>query len=195
MKSIYYWSPFTSKVATVNAVINSAYSLNKYSKEFETFIINSFGEWDEYAEELKIKGINLVNINHSSFLKGIDKTGYFKSRFSYLLIFLYNFYPLLKLLINKKPDYLLIHLITSLPILLKIIFPIKTRIILRISGLPKLNPIRKIFWYFGSKYLDKITCPTNETLIYLKNLRIFNENNISLLRDPIINISKIVKKK
>ena len=56
MKSIYYWSPFTSKVATVNAVINSAYSLNKYSKEFETFIINSFGEWDEYAEEIKIKG-------------------------------------------------------------------------------------------------------------------------------------------
>jgi len=195
MKSIYYWSPFTSKVATVNAVINSAYSLNKYSQDFKTFIINSYGEWDEYAEELKIKRINLVNINHSSFLKSIDKTGYFKSRLSYVLIFLFNFYPLLKLLINKKPDYLLIHLITSLPILLKILFPVKTRIILRISGFPKLNPIRKMFWNLGSKYLYKITSPTNETLIYLKNLRIFNENNISILRDPIINISEIVKKK
>ena len=195
MKSIYYWSPFTSKVATVNAVINSAYSLNKYSQDFETFIINSYGEWDEYVEELKIKRINLVNINHSSFLKFIDKSGYFKSRLSYVLIFLFNLFPLLKLLMNKKPDYLLIHLITSLPILLKIIFPIKTKIILRISGLPKLNPIRKMFWKLGSKYLYKITCPTNETLIYLKNLRIFNENNISLLRDPIINISEITKKK
>jgi glycosyltransferase involved in cell wall biosynthesis len=195
MKSIYYWSPFTSKVATVNAVINSAYSLNKYSKEFETFIINSFGEWDEYAEELKIKGINLVNINNSSFLKRINRTGYFRSRFSYILIFLYNFYPLLKLFINKKPDYLLIHLITSLPILLKIIFPIKTKIILRISGLPKLNPIRKMFWRLGSKYLYKITCPTNETLTYLKDLKIFNENKIYLLRDPVVSISEINKKK
>ena len=195
MKSIYYWSPFTSKVATVNAVINSAYSLNKYSKEFETFIINSFGEWDEYTEELKTKGINLVNINNSSFLKRINKTGYFRSRFSYILIFLYNFYPLLKLFINKKPDYLLIHLITSLPILLKIIFPIKTKIILRISGLPKLNPIRKMFWRLGSKYLYKITCPTNETLTYLKDLKIFNENKIYLLRDPIVSISETNKKR
>jgi glycosyltransferase involved in cell wall biosynthesis len=195
MKSIYYWSPFTSKVATVNAVINSAYSLNKYSKEFETFIINSFGEWDEYTEELKTKGINLVNINNSSFLKRINKTGYFRSRFSYILIFLYNFYPLLKLFINKKPDYLLIHLITSLPIFLKIIFPIKTKIILRISGLPKLNPIRKMFWRLGSKYLYKITCPTNETLTYLKDLKIFNEDKIYLLRDPIVSISETNKKK
>jgi len=195
MKSIYYWSPFTSKVATVNAVINSAYSLNKYSKEFETFIINSFGEWDEYTEELKIKGINLVNINNSSFLKRINKSGYFRSRFSYILIFLYNFYPLLKLFIKKKPDYLLIHLITSLPILLKIIFPIKTKIILRISGLPKLNPIRKMFWRLGSKYLYKITCPTNETLTYLKDLKIFNENKIYLLRDPIVSISETNKKR
>ena len=195
MKSIYYWSPFTSKVATVKAVINSAYSLNKYSKEFDTFIINSFGEWDEYTEELKTKGINLVNINNSSFLKRINRTGYFRSRFSYILIFLYNFYPLLKLFINKKPDYLLIHLITSLPILLKIIFPIKTKIILRISGLPKLNPIRKMFWRLGSKYLYMITCPTNETLTYLKDLKIFNENKIYLLRDPIVSISDISKKK
>jgi glycosyltransferase involved in cell wall biosynthesis len=195
MKSIYYWSPFTSKVATVNAVINSAYSLNKYSKEFETFIINSFGEWDEYTEELKIKGINLVNINNSSFLKRINRTGYFRSRFSYILIFLYNFYPLLKLFIKKKPDYLLIHLITSLPIFLKIIFPIKTKIILRISGLPKLNPIRKMFWRLGSKYLYKITCPTNETLTYLKDLKIFNEDKIYLLRDPIVSISETNKKK
>jgi Cu+-exporting ATPase len=108
---------------------------------------------------------------------------------------LYNFYPLLKLFINKKPDYLLIHLITSLPILLKIIFPIKTKIILRISGLPKLNPIRKMFWRLGSKYLYMITCPTNETLTYLKDLKIFNENKIYLLRDPIVSISDISKKK
>lgn len=195
MKSVYYWAPFTSKVATISAVINSAYSLNKYSKNFETYIINSYGEWDDYLEELRIKKINVISTNNLIFLKKINKTGYIKSRFAYIVIFIFNFYQLLKLLINKKPDYLLIHLITSLPILLKIIFPIKTKIILRISGLPKLNLIRKIFWKLGSKYLYKITCPTNETLTHLKDLKIFNESDTSLLRDPIINISEIIKKK
>ena len=195
MKSVYYWAPFTSKVATISAVINSAYSLNKYSKNFETYIINSYGEWDDYLEELRIKKINVISTNNLTFLKKINKTGYIKSRFAYIVIFIFNFYQLLKLLINKKPDYLLIHLITSLPILLKIIFPIKTKIILRISGLPKLNLIRKIFWKLGSKYLYKITCPTNETLTHLKDLKIFNESNTFLLRDPIINISEIIKKK
>ena len=40
-----------------------------------------------------------------------------------------------------------------------------------------------------------ITCPTNETLTYLKDLKIFNENKIYLLRDPIVSISDISKKK
>ena len=40
-----------------------------------------------------------------------------------------------------------------------------------------------------------ITCPTNETLTYLKDLKIFNENKIYLLRDPIVSISDINKKK
>jgi glycosyltransferase involved in cell wall biosynthesis len=195
MKSVYYWAPFTSKVATISAVINSAYSLNKYSKNFETCIINSYGEWDDYLEELRVKKINVISTNNLNFLKKINKTGYIKSRFAYIVIFIFNFYHLLKLLINKKPDYLLIHLITSLPILLKIIFPIKTKIILRISGLPKLNLIRKIFWKLGSKYLYKITCPTNETLTHLKDLKIYNEGKIFLLRDPIINIREIIKNK
>ena len=33
-KSVYYWSPFLSKIATIDAVINSAYSLTRYSKKY-----------------------------------------------------------------------------------------------------------------------------------------------------------------
>ena len=32
MKSVYYWSPFLTHVATISAVIESAKSLKKYSK-------------------------------------------------------------------------------------------------------------------------------------------------------------------
>ena len=47
---IFYWSPFTSHVATIKAVINSAYALKKNYKK-KTFIINSFGEWDIYKKK------------------------------------------------------------------------------------------------------------------------------------------------
>jgi glycosyltransferase involved in cell wall biosynthesis len=191
MKSVYYWSPFTSRVATVKAVINSAYSLNKYSSNYKTFIINSYGEWDLYIQELKNKNINLLTTCNINFLKKINKTGYVKSRIASVIIFFFNFYPLLRLLIKKKPDYLLIHLITSLPIVLKIIFPIQTKIILRISGLPKLNFLRKMLWKLASQFIYKVTCPTFGTLIYLKSLRIFDEDQIVLLRDPIVDINFI----
>ena len=45
---VYYWSPHIDKVATVKAVINSAYSLKLYSKnKYIPFIINVAGEWDD----------------------------------------------------------------------------------------------------------------------------------------------------
>ena len=39
--NLYYWAPFLSKVATVNSVLNSASSLQRYSKNnIKTYIIN-----------------------------------------------------------------------------------------------------------------------------------------------------------
>ena len=46
-KSIFVWSPFISKVGTVQNVINSLNSINKYSN-LNTNLINVFGEWDNY---------------------------------------------------------------------------------------------------------------------------------------------------
>ena len=45
MKSVYYWSPFLTNVATISAVIESAVSLKRYSKNFEPFIIDVCGEF------------------------------------------------------------------------------------------------------------------------------------------------------
>ena len=48
IKKIYYWSPFLSKVATVDAVINSAISLKKYNRKlYDVSIINVFGEFND----------------------------------------------------------------------------------------------------------------------------------------------------
>ena len=58
MKNIYYWCPFIGNIATIKAVINSAYSLSKYSNNgFIPTIINSCGEWDRFNSTLNDKKI------------------------------------------------------------------------------------------------------------------------------------------
>ena len=59
MSDILYWSPFTSKVATVKSVINSAEILNKFPKKnhIKPYIINAVNEWDDYQNLLSEKKI------------------------------------------------------------------------------------------------------------------------------------------
>ena len=86
---IYYWSPFTSKVATIKAVINSAYGLKKLYKH-DTYLINSFGEWDSYNK--LIKKYNIKKIDNSFKLKSINVRGFLRSRVAYILIFIKSFF-------------------------------------------------------------------------------------------------------
>ena len=193
---IYYWAPFFTNIATIKAVINSAKSLLKFSKKnrnYDTCIINAIGEWNDYIDydANKIKFKNLSKIN---WIKVIPKGGFFKSRLSYIFIFAINLLSLLNLINKEKPDYLIIHLITSLPIFLSPFFCKKTKIILRISGLPKLNIFRSIFWKIYSKKIHKITCPTQSTYDKIIKSKIFDSKKIYLLRDPILNVNNILKK-
>ena len=60
MKNIFYWSPFISKVATIQAVINSTHSINQFSKKnlLKASIIDAVHEWSEYEELLKEKKVD-----------------------------------------------------------------------------------------------------------------------------------------
>ena len=71
----------------------------------------------------------------------------------------------------------------------------KTKFILRISGLPKLNFFRKNIWRVLSKNLYLVTCPTQGTLNQLIHLNIFEKNKIFLLEDPVLNIKEIMKQR
>ena len=70
-----------------------------------------------------------------------------------------------------------------------------TKIILRISGLPKLNIFRYIFWKLFSKKIYKITCPTLGTYKYLIKKKIFDKDKLYVLRDPAILLDDYAKKK
>ena len=96
---------------------------------------------------------------------------------------------------KDQPDYLIAHLIVSLPLIVIALMQSKTKLVIRISGLPKLNIFRKIYWKFFGKNVYKVTCPTVATLEKLKLLNIFDQEKLHLLHDPVISPKTIVYKK
>ena len=192
---IYYWSPFFTNIATIKAVIKSAESIKRYSKKkIDVALINSIGEWNNYEKKINPR-VNIINLGKAKLINYLPKDSFLKSRISYLIIFFWNFFKLLKVVNHKVPDYLIIHLMTSLPIFLSIFFNKKTKIILRISGLPQINILRYYFWKIFSRNIYKVTCPTKKTYDYLIKKKIFSEEQVRILYDPIIDISEIQKKK
>ena len=189
MKKIIYWSPYLGHIGTKKSTLNSARGLSVYGKDkFDVKLINALGEWNDIDE---IKTLSFFKNLYNKLPQG----GFLKSRISYLIIFLLSILPLYKLLKKDKPDYIIAHLITSLPITLFKIFKFKTKLILRISGYPKLNLIRKFFWKLCSKNIHLITCPSIELRNQLKKLNIFENKKITVLYDSVINIKEVNKKK
>ena len=192
---IMYWSPSLVNIATNDAVLNSASSLIKYGKNYECTLFNFFGEFNSNKNELNNKGIKFLNYFNNYFCNFLPRHGKFKSRISFCLMILLSFFPLKNTIQKIKPDFLIIHLLTSLPLFLLVIFRFETKFILRISGLPKLNFFRKKLWQLALRNIYCVTCPTVSTLNYLKSLNIVENNKIKLLFDPIIKVSNFSKNK
>ena len=194
-KTIFYWSPCLNPVGTINSTLNSASALIKYkSNEYDVYLINACGEWDQYLEFINLNKIKLINLQFKYF-KFLPKRGYFQSRLSYILIFLFSFFPLVRLIKKYQPDYIVNHLITSLPLTLLFFFKFESKFILRISGFPKLNIIRKNFWKYVSHKLYCIMSPSEELKQDLNKLGIFQKEKVFNLPDAIINIGNFIKKK
>ena len=194
-KKVYYWSPSLVNIATNRSVINSALSLQKYSDDFACSIINFFGEFSRFKDYIEDKNIGLINYYSQKIFDILPKHGKIKSRFSFIIIFLLAFFPLKKLIKKNKPDFIIVHLITSLPLILLVFFNFDTKFILRISGLPKLTPFRKFIWRSALKKIYLVTCPTLKTQEYILKQNLVSKDKIKLLYDPVINVREIQKKK
>ena len=146
------------------AVINSAIALKKFSKNtYEPIIIDVFGEWNDYLKIINENKIKIVKLNLNNFFYETKINGFLKSRYFQIKIFLLAFFPLLKLIKKNKTDIFILHLLTSLPLFLNFFFNLKSKVILRISGLPKLNIFRYIFWKITLKKVSIVTTPTIST--------------------------------
>lgn len=188
MKKNYFWSPHIDpQVATLKSVSNSLNSLARHEKKSQNFLLNVFGEWDEH----NFINVNKINLTSNKNLKNKKFKGFINSRFLYFLIFLSSYFPLKKILVKNKPDFLIIHLITSIPILLFIFNKFKTELILRISGYPKLNFFRLHLWKIASTKIKYVICPTEETKNFLLKKKIFDKKQLIFIPDPILDIKKI----
>ena len=134
--------------------------------------------------------IEMPGLNLSKFF---PIEGFIKSRLVYFLIFFFKYRSLKKIIKDEKPDYFIIHLISFLPLSLLIFSSFNTKFILRISGLPRLTIIRKIFWKLISNKIYLVTCPSEKTKIDLLKKGIFSEKILKTLYDPIIEVDKINK--
>ena len=195
-KKIIYWAPCLNHVGTVRSTINSVNSLVNYDSKnnYSVYLLNICGEWSEHESKFKEKNINFIDLTFKYFHL-LPKKGKFLSRLSYIIIFIFSFFPLVLFLKKEKPEYLIVHLITSLPIFLFNIINFKTKLILRISGYPKLNLFRKIFWKFSDKNIYKVTAPTNKTVKLIEENKIFSKNKTVYLPDPILKVEDIQKHK
>ncbi len=193
---IFYWSPFFSNIATIKAVTRSAECLVKFSQDekYKVSLIDAIGEWEQKKDIINNK-ISIIKLSRFNLKNYLPKGGFLKSRISYLTIFFWNFFKLKNLINREVPDFLIIHLMTSLPIFLSTFFNSKTKVILRISGLPRINILRYLFWKIHARKIYKVTCPTKKTYDFLVKKKIFDKQKIFILGDPIINMKEFSLKK
>ena len=191
-ENLFYWGPFLDKdIGTKKAIFNSALSINKYSKRFNSSIINAIGEWDGEEKNEFIEYINFKN----NIFKKLPKYSFLKSRISFFVIFLKSFWKLKKTLIEKEPKYLVIHLMTSVPFILFLIFNFKTKILFRVSGRPKLNFFRSLLWKISNKSISMVFCNTSDQRHELISKKIFPESKVKVLYDPVFSIKEVLNQR
>ena len=81
-------------------------------------------------------------------------------------------------------------MVTSLPLILILFFNYNSKVILRISGFPKLNIFRLILWKLTNDKVYLVTCPTVETLEKIKKLNIFDPSKLIFLPEPVITLNE-----
>ena len=84
-----------------------------------------------------------------------------------------------------QPNFLIVHLLTYIPFIIYLNNNFKTKLILRISGKPKLNFFRSLLWKMSNRNISIVFCPTIETMNYLKK-NIFDEKKLRFLPDPVL---------
>ena len=192
---VFIWCPLISEVGTTYTILNTSDAFNKFSKsKIQNSVINVAEEWTKYKKNLDSFNTKLIDLKTKLDFKKLPKNSFIKSRLTYLIIFFFSIFKLHKLLKKEQPDFLMVHILTPIPLLLLLFFKYKTKFILRISGYPHIGFLRGFLWKLISKKIHKVLSPTKNTKELLTNKKIFPDDKIQIIFEPIINLDLIKKK-
>ena len=179
-KKIFFWAPLLGHVGTINAVIYSAVSLNKYAKA-EVYIIDTFGQLDSFSSDYP----NLKFIKIFKFGKFLPKTG-LASKFCIYFFSIISAPILVNLIRGHTPDILITNLVGVVPLILRPFFKKNCKIINSIQGYPKLNVLRKFLWKNLYKKSDLIITMSNLSREYIINKINIKPSKIVKIDNPVI---------
>ena len=192
---VFIWCPLISEVGTTYTILNTSDAFNKFSKsKIQNSVINVAEEWTKYKKNLDSFNTKLIDLKTKLDFKKLPKNSFIKSRLTYLIIFFFSIFKLHKLLKKEQPDFLMVHILTPIPLLLLLFFKYNTKFILRISGYPHIGFLRGFLWKLISKKIHKVLSPTKNTKELLTNKKIFPDDKIQIIFEPIINLDLIKKK-
>ena len=192
---VFIWCPLISEVGTTYTVLNTLAAFKKFSKsKIQNYIINVAEEWTRYKKNLDSFSTNLIDLKTKLDFKKLPKNSFIKSRFTYLVIFFFSILKLHRLLKKEQPDFLIIHILTPIPLLLLLFNKYNTKFILRISGYPHISFLRGFLWKLVSKKIYRVLSPSKNTKKLLIDKKIFLDEKIQIIFEPIINLELIKKK-
>ncbi len=192
---VFIWCPLISEVGTTYTVLNTSAAFKKFSKsKIQNYIINVAEEWTRYKKNLDSFSTNLIDLKTKLDFKKLPKNSFIKSRFTYLVIFFFSILKLHRLLKKEQPDFLIIHILTPIPLLLLLFNKYNTKFILRISGYPHISFLRGFLWKLVSKKIYRVLSPSKNTKKLLIDKKIFLDEKIQIIFEPIINLELIKKK-
>ena len=192
---VFIWCPLISEVGTTYTVLNTSAAFKKFSKsKIQNSVINVAEEWTRYKKNLDSFSTNLIDLKTKLDFKKLPKNSFIKSRFTYLVIFFFSILKLHRLLKKEQPDFLIIHILTPIPLLLLLFNKYNTKFILRISGYPHISFLRGFLWKLVSKKIYRVLSPSKNTKKLLINKKIFLDEKIQIIFEPIINLELIKKK-
>ena len=192
---VFIWCPLISEVGTTYTVLNTSAAFKKFSKsKIQNSVINVAEEWTRYKKNLDSFSTKLIDLKTKLDFKKLPKNSFIKSRFTYLVIFFFSILKLHRLLKKEQPDFLIIHILTPIPLLLLLFNKYNTKFILRISGYPHISFLRGFLWKLVSKKIYRVLSPSKNTKKLLINKKIFLDEKIQIIFEPIINLELIKKK-
>jgi len=199
-KKVVYWGPYSGHVGTIKAQINSAHSMVIYGGH-DAVLIRAHSEFKGYESELDEKGIRLLDLGLSTFFPRLEKSNWLARRPYMLVVALFGFIPLVRVLRKEKPDMVVFNLIVVPALLACIVSRVRAIRVVSIQGYPHFlgvsgeavpvwkrleNRIRKLMWnriFPKANYLLTMTGGTKEKLV---DNTVLTDEQVRVVNNPVV---------